>query len=95
VVIFISIIAGGLVIGRTMIKPYMQHAAVASGHEYLGTIQLGPDHLGRCENYELDNKHKEIRSLGSRPCGMAWIDPVLSEGSIGRMNGIARFFKTR
>lgn len=95
VAIFFSIVAIGLVVGRTIGAPASQQSASNSGSDYLGTIQLARNHDGRCEQYEFSNNYRGMRALGAQPCDMSQFVPDHSDGSIGRVNGIARFFKTR
>jgi hypothetical protein len=57
-----------LAIGWMTAPGLLQSSSPQTANNYVGSIQLAPDKLGRCESFELDNKSAALRSAGYRPC---------------------------
>lgn len=91
--IFIAMLSTAWLIGREFLTPKTSDPA----ERYRGTVQLAPDHQGRCEQFELDNRTGFMWPKGATPCGdiTTALAPPRSTGPVERLNGIADHFKGR
>lgn len=85
---FVGGIAAASMIGRNFaVVP----DAPAPADRYSGVVQLAPDHHGRCQQFEFDNRIGSMRPKLSTSCNdMATPAP----GSRGRLNSISDYFKS-
>ncbi len=95
--LFVGVLATAWLAGRDYVMP---RAPVPAGI-YKGRVQLAPDALGRCEQFEYDNKAGWMTPKGSAPCDditTALLPPRSagpSSGPMGRLDGIRGYFKSR
>jgi len=91
--IFVAILSTTWLIGRQILTP----SAPIPADIYKGMVQLAPDHDGRCERFELDNRTGYMWPKGATPCGdiTTAVPTSSTDGPLGRLNGIADHFKGR
>lgn len=104
---FCVLLACGWLIGRGMPRTY----AMQTTERPVGTLQTARDKMGRCENFEVDNRTVALRSRGYQPCSeivaatsrpnprAGEFDTPPEAGTMeiptGRVNSISGYFKTR
>ncbi len=91
--IFVAVLSTAWLVGRGFFSP----SAPVPADIYKGMVQLAPDHDGRCERFELDNRTGFIWPKGVAPCrDITAAAPARSgDGPLGRLNSIADHFRGR
>jgi hypothetical protein len=61
---------------------------------YLGLVQLAPDHDGRCERFEIDNRAAVLRWKGSFRCNDITATTTRRAAPGGALQGVGGYFRS-
>ena|SRR5690348_7600316 len=90
--VFTAVFATAWIVGTDVVTPN----GPPTSDVYRGIVQLAPNQQGRCDKVDLKNETRNMSWQGSGRCGELTTGVSGSSGSsVGRLNSISDYFRSR